>query len=254
MPAERIDWRQWGKFFETRRDRPVPQPNASGLCSELPASLAESLAIFQLGESGGGTIIEQSRSSSIRAIDGHYADAMELFVDEEHRHADILASIIAALGGTLIRRNWTARLFVSARRLIGLRLKVLVLLAAEVVGICYYHLLARQLPQCDIKTILEELVSDELSHLQFHCCFLRSQANSSWRRAIFILVWRATMLAAAITVLIDHRHALRDLDLDISIVWRRWMRYSRLAEDYVAGRGVPGEVLLLADLATGVAP
>ena len=244
MPAERIDWRQWGEFFATRRDRPVPQPMASDLYSTLPTSLAKSLAIFQLGESGGSTIIEQTRNSSISAIDGHYADAIALFVDEEHRHADILASIVSALGGTLIRRNWTARFFVAARRLIGLRLKVLVLLAAEVVGICYYHLLACRLPQCDIKLMLEELVSDELSHLQFHCCFLRSQTNSSWRRGVFVLVWRATMLAAAIAVLIDHRNALRELDLDINIVWCRWMRYSRLAEDYVAGREPLGDVRL----------
>jgi len=233
MHEEQFDWCQWAAFFTNRRDRPLPELKACDLYSSLPSSLATSLAIFQLGESGGGTIIEQARHSSIKAIDGQYADAMALFVAEEHRHAEILAFCVSALGGSLIRTNWTAKLFVAARRLIGLRLKVLVLLAAEVVGICYYHLLASRLPQCDIELMLEELVADELSHLQFHCCFLRSQAHSNWRRAIFVVVWRATMLAAAVAVIIDHRKALRDLGLDIGTVWRRWMEYSRLAENQV---------------------
>ena len=100
----------------------------------MPGSLARSLAVFELGESGGGTIVEQARRSGIEAIDDDYADALALFVDEEHRHADILAICVRMLGGTLIRKNWTATLFVFARRLIGLRLKILVLLAAEWVG------------------------------------------------------------------------------------------------------------------------
>jgi len=233
MQGEQPNWKQWYELFARRSDRPMPEPEAAGRYSEMPASLAKSLAIFQLGESGGGTIVEQARCSSIGAVDGHYADAMALFVEEEHRHADILATCVRTLGGSLIRKNWTAQLFVVARRLIGLRLKVLVLLAAEVVGICYYHLLASRLPPCDMKLMLEELVRDEQSHLQFHCCFLHSQTRSAWRRGLFLVVWRATMLAAAVAVLIDHHRALRDLGLGVGIVWRRWMSYSRLAERFV---------------------
>jgi hypothetical protein len=242
MAAERIDWRDWDEFFRKRIDRPFRKPDTCDWYGNLPKSFAESLAIFQLGESGGGTIIEQARQSRIKAVDFHYADAMALFVAEEHRHADILASCVKALGGTLISRNWTAKLFVAARRLIGLRIKVLVLLAAEVVGICYYHLLASNIPQCDIKLMLDELVADELSHLQFHCCFLRSQARSGWRRGIFIMVWRATMLAAAIAVTIDHRNAMRDLGIGKKVVWRRWMDYGRLAEGFVTGRRRPADI------------
>ena len=41
------------------------------------------------------------------------------------------------------------------------------------------------------------------------------------------------MLAAAIVVLIDHRATLRDLELPVASVWRRWMSYSNLAERLV---------------------
>jgi len=230
-------WRVWRLFFEGRSTRPMPVPEQSTTYSSLPESLAKSLAIFQLGESGGGTIIKQARVSRLPQIDADYAAAMALFVREENRHADILALCVRQLGGQLIQKNWTARLFVSARRLIGIRLKVLVLLAAEVVGICYYHLLASSLPNSQMKDWLTELVADEQSHLDFHCCFLRDQANRPWKRWLFIVTWRSTMLLAAVAVLIDHRAAIKDLRIGKKVIWRRWMNYSELAERLVLATG-----------------
>jgi len=241
MHTEIINWAKWQQFFASRSERQLPELETPEDYSEFPASLARSLAIFQLGESGGGTIIEQARRSPIRDIDDQYANAMQLFVAEEHRHAEILAICIRNLGGSLIRQNWTAKLFVFARRSIGLRLKVLVLLAAEVVGICYYHLLATRLPPTRLKSLLAQLVNDDRAHLYFHTNFLRSQANSAWRRAVFICAWRVTMVAAAIVVLIDHRQALRDLNLSTSTVLRRWISYSRLAEQLVVNTRITSD-------------
>jgi len=238
MQCQYVNWQEWKAFFQRRADRTVPDVQETIDHISLPASLARSLAIFQLGESGGGTIIEQARDSRIAEIDAAYADAMALFVAEENRHADILANCVAALDGDLIEENWTAKLFVGARRLIGLRLKVIVLLAAEVVGICYYHLLSHQMPECRTKTWLAELVRDETSHLYFHCQFLRTQTKSAWRQLVFKSVWRLTMVAAAIAVMIDHRAAIRDMSLDFSIVWQRWMSYSRLAEQLVVDSSI----------------
>ncbi len=233
METRSTCWREWQELFESRSDRPLPSAAKLRKYDELPTSLAQSLAIFQLGESGGGTIIEQARASNLPHVDEHYAAAMALFVREEHRHADILASCVRQLGGELIQKNWTARLFVGARRLIGLRLKVLVLLAAEVVGICYYHLIAGQLPASPMRDWLQELVSDEQSHLDFHCCFLQSQADRAWKKWLFVITWRTTMLLAAIAVLIDHRAAIRDLGIPRHTIMRRWFTFSRLAERLV---------------------
>jgi len=142
MGIEHRSWQDWEKFFVDRSYRPLPALEQDLDYSALPKSLARSLAIFQLGESGGGTIVAQSFCNSLPGLNEHYGTSVAYFVEEEHRHANILAMCVRLLGGTLIRSNWTARLFVFARRLIGLRLKVVVLLAAEVVGLCYYHLLA----------------------------------------------------------------------------------------------------------------
>ena len=238
MGQQNRGWRQWVEFFSARANRPLPELPDHIDATTFPVSVARSLAIFQLGESGGGTIVSQARRSRIAGIDASYADSMALFVREENRHADVLAICVRWLGGELIRENWTAKLFVWSRRLIGLRLKVVVLLAAEVVGICYYHLLASRVQAPAIRTWLAELVRDETSHLEFHCQFLRGQVTNRRRRWALILTWRVTMSAAAIAVLVDHRAAIRDVGLDAGTVWRRWWRYARLAERLICRRNV----------------
>lgn len=242
MHNQTVTWSRWCRFFTDRSDRKLPALESTDDYEAVPKSVARSLAVFQLGESGGGTIVEQASGCSLNSIDGNYIEALRLFVAEEHRHAEILAICVRNLGGSLIRKNWTARLFVAGRRLIGLRTKVLVLLAAEVVGICYYHLIATRMPQSRLKSLLAQIVNDERAHLHFHCDFLQIQANCWWRRVVFIVGWRMTMTAAAVVVLIDHRRALKDLQLSYGTVWRRWATYSRHAEKLVLGqnRAVPG--------------
>lgn len=241
MGKEQSTWERWAKFFLGRSDRELPALLQDREYKDLPASLAESLAIFQLGESGGGTIIRQALHNDLPGVDEYYAAAMALFVEEEHRHANILAMCVRLLGGTLIRTNWTAHLFVFARRLIGLRLKVIVLLAAEVVGICYYHLLAMHLPDSRLRTQLLEIVEDERSHLYFHCEFLRSQAHTVWRKRLFVAIWRFVMFSAAIVVAIDHRRAIRDLNIGLRKVVERWSSYSHLAEALVVSNSLKPE-------------
>ncbi len=231
MTKQVSNWTYWRRFFTERLHRPgvrllADEPQLAG----LPASLARSLAIFQLGESGGGTVIEQARRSRLPSVDADYAEAAALFVAEEHRHAELLACCVRALRGRLLEENWTARLFVSGRRLMGLRLKVMVLLAAEVVGICYYQLLAGSLPDSELRSVLREIATDEKAHLRFHCAFLRSQMRSRLHRSLFVVAWRVLMLAAALAVLIDHRTALRDLGIPRCRMWKRWVLYSQTAE------------------------
>jgi hypothetical protein len=233
MGNEHRSWQDWEYFFADRSNRRLPALEQDIDYSTLPKSLARSLAIFQLGESGGGTIVAQSFCNTLQGLNEHYGMSMAYFVEEEHRHANILAMCVRLLGGKLIRRNWTACLFVFGRRLIGLRLKVIVLLAAEVVGLCYYHLLAAHLPASRLRDQLLDIVEDERSHLYFHCDFLRRQATTRWQKRVFVLVWRAVMLSAAIVVAIDHRRAIFNLGIGLKRVLVRWRSYSNLAESLV---------------------
>lgn len=230
------DWASWRRLFSARAERPLPALEADHDYTRLPASLARSLAVFQLGESGGGEVIEQARRSRLPGVNADYARAVELFVAEEHRHANVLAMCVRLAGGRLIRSNWTARLFVSGRRLMGLRLKVLMLLAAEVVGVCFYQLLAERLPPGTLRHWLMEMVDDEKSHLQFHCEFLRSQIRNTADIIVFKIVWRAVMTLSGLAVLVDHRRTLRDLHISRQTVRTLWQTYRYAAEKTVLYR------------------
>tara|TARA_B100002003_G_C13940637_1_gene456480 strand:+ start:114 stop:596 length:483 start_codon:yes stop_codon:yes gene_type:complete len=127
------------------------------------------------------------------------------------------------LDGECIQHNRTADPFVFGERLMGLRFKSLVLLAAEVVGICYYKLLAMRLPAGQVRDLVDGLAKDEKAHLKFHSGFPRLYVQGILPGLIFGPVWRLATYAASIVVTIDHRHALKQMDISLKPVWQRWM-------------------------------
>ncbi len=226
-------WRHWKRFFEGRRERVLPRLEIWEDYSAFPASLARSLAKFQLRKSRGDTIVGHARNSSLRGIDRHYADAMALLVKEQHYHSELLAICIRNLGGELVRSSRTAKLAANARGLIGLRFKVLVMLATEIVGTAAYQLLSERLPNTRIQSLLASIASDERAHLPFHCDFLRLQMGGAVRRSIFTVAWRVILFVAALVVLVDHRQTLRNLGIASGTAWRRCAAYGEIAERLV---------------------
>ncbi|HFE45930.1 MAG TPA: ferritin-like domain-containing protein [Nannocystis exedens] len=200
-------WRQWHFLFRARADRPLPQlPTQIEVPRSWRAPLARSLARFQLGEGGEGRIANEIRRVQIDEIDDDYRAALRLFVREEGRHARILANMVRGLGGQLCRQDWSERAFVRARRLAGVRLKILVLLAAEVVGIGFYGSVAAALPEGPLRAALEQISADEEDHLRFHVDFFRRWlGHSSSRRVLFAAAWPAIAYLACGLVVIDHR-------------------------------------------------
>jgi hypothetical protein len=236
-------WRPWKQHFEDNAGRPLPAIDAAGVPARWRGPLARSLAIFQVGEGGEGRVAREIERAQLAGIDDDYRAALKLFVKEEGRHARILAAMVRALGGELRRGAWTDRLFVRGRRLLGLRLKLLVLLAAEVIGLGFYGLLAERLGTCPIGQALREIAGDEADHLRFHCAFFRGQTGSWWRRGLFALTWGLVAGAACAVVLVDHRATLRALGITgaprrlwrlVAEVRRRVLTDAREARTYAA--------------------
>lgn len=214
-------WSAWRQHFESNVERPLPPVDGSGIAAAWRAPLARSLAVFQLGESGEGRIAHEIGRARLPGIDADYCASLRLFVREEGRHARILAGMVRALGGTLRRAAWSERLFVRARRLLGVRLKLLVLLVAEVVGLGFYALLGERLGACPIGHALREIARDEADHLEFHCAFFRQQARGPLARGLLLLAWSLTCTAACVVVLFDHRATLRALGIPTRTAARR---------------------------------
>jgi hypothetical protein len=230
-------WKHWRSHFETQALRPLPAAPADILL-KVPeawrAPLCASLARFQLGEGGEGRIAREIERATLPGIDDDYRAALKLFVREEGRHARILAGMVRALGGTLLRASWSERLFVAGRRLMGLRLKLLVLLAAEVIGLGFYALLARRLGACSIGEQLNEIAADEGMHLEFHADFFRAQVGGAGRWLFRAAWWSVAGLACAV-LLVDHRRTLRALEIPRMTAAGRLLRLIALVDRRVLG-------------------
>lgn len=102
---------------------------------------------------------------------------------------------------------------VARSRLAGIRCKLLVMFAAEVVGAGFYRELAARLPPGAMRSALEQIAGDEQAHLRFHRQFFAIQAWGRWRRLLFLAAWFPLAHAASLVVLWDHRHTLRALTI-----------------------------------------
>ncbi len=229
-------WKPWRSHFETQALRPLPAAPRDIL--EIPpawrAPLCASLARFQLGEGGEGRIAREIERACLPGIDDDYRAALKLFVREEGRHARMLAGMVRSLGGTLLTASWSERLFVAGRRMMGLRLKLLVLLAAEVIGLGFYALLARRLGTGAIAEQLDQIAADEGMHLEFHADFFRAQVGEAGRW-LFRAGWWSVASLACLVLLVDHRRTLQAMQIPTRTAAGRLLRLIALVDRRVLG-------------------
>lgn len=232
-----MDWSSWRTYYEANKLRPAPEVGETSelVDAESRRALARSLAIFQLGEAGEGRIAHEIDRAGLRSIDEDYRVALRHWVREEGRHGRILGTAVRALGGKEETKNWTNDLLVFGRRLLGVRLKLLVILTAEVVGVTFYGLIAAALASGQLRAALEHIVAEEEAHLRFHTRFFRAESSGVLRRWAFLIAWWCVGLSACAVVSLDHR---RTLDrLGISKLWaaRAFIQLLGATADAVTG-------------------
>lgn len=104
----------------------------------------------------------------------------------------------------------------------------MVLLAAEVVGICFYKKLSEKIPNGFIKSALLEIVKDEEKHLRFHGDFFRTQVRNFFSKFVFRLLWRFVAFAACVAVILDHRKTFCILGISN---WKSFLEIIQMAND-----------------------
>jgi len=202
----------WLKHYELNRlDRVEPEWNAPcSLPEPLRRALAVSLSHFQLGETGGGSFLLREASKEADAAD---LAALSLYVKEEQEHARLLACLVQRLGGKLVKRHWTHRLFKLARRAGGFRFEIQMLLTAEIVGTAYYELVNAATDDAPLNAALQLMLDDESGHVAFHVDRLRLR----WRtflpleRCLWSLQFQVLVLTALRAAWLDHGRCLRAL-------------------------------------------
>lgn len=165
-----IRWQAWFQYNSSKKYMAIPKHiDLHDLV--LARELASILSWFQKGETGEGRIVHQARTSKDPLIDAAFAEAMELYIAEEGRHAKQLGLLSKALGGAPKTKLAAEKLFRNGRRAIGFRHKMLVLTVAEVIGLVSYELIAEATDSTVVKDALEEIASDEREHLDLQAEF-----------------------------------------------------------------------------------
>ncbi len=229
------NWNKWLKHFKRNALSPIRESiePVSNLSEEKIIAFHRSLAIFQLGESGEGRIAKQIEDVHIFGVNDTYRDCLKLFVKEEGRHGRVLALMVRSLGGKILSHNWTESLFSFGRRLLGIRLKLLVLLAAEAVGVTFYKILIRELPLSGMRAALIEITRDEEFHLRFHQEFFKVRIETYLHKKIFQFFWRMVTLLAFIAVVLDHWKSLKTFEVSFTKTYEDFFKIVRGVEDEI---------------------
>jgi hypothetical protein len=214
-----MNTQHWISHFEasTRLNREMQLPVAPcSLPGPVRNALARSVAIFQLGESGGGTRLRRYARSiaPLENLQG-YQRAVDLFVAEEQSHAALLARTVTHLRGTLLQKQWTNSVFRWLRDLVNLEFNIQVLLTAELIAEVYFGLLALRCSDPVVKTVAKKLLRDEMGHLSFQRDFLfeRLKTLTPAMQRLWHWQFQVIHLATASVVSWDHRDCLRSLNI-----------------------------------------
>lgn len=187
---------------------------------ELPESirepLARSIAIFQLGESGGGTRLRRyaRKVAPLEQFRG-YMRAIDLFVAEEQGHAALLAQLLDHLHGTRLQKQWTNSVFRTLRVLVNMEFNIQVLLTAELIAEVYFGNLFLRVNDPAVRLVARKLLSDEMKHLAFQRDFLseRLAALSPVMRMLWRWQFHAVHRITTWVVSLDHASCFRSIGL-----------------------------------------
>jgi len=198
------------------RPRPIVQARIDGLPDAQREPIVRLLQCFQLGESSEGRIVGEARRTTDPAFDEALREATALYVREEGRHAAILAQLLAGLGAPTRKRETAEVFFRRGRRLLGLRTKMLVIAAAEVVGVAIYTRIRKGIASPAIASAVDDIVRDELDHLELQA-LLWSRIIATFGPLSGIaapaigVAFAAVLTAATLMVTVQHHSALRQL-------------------------------------------
>lgn len=217
----------WIQHFEDNavRSQALRLPAAPcTLPDRIRGPLMASLAVFQLGESGGGTRLRRyARATAPIASLRGYQRAIDLFIAEEQGHAELLGRVLDHLGGSRLTKQWTNSVFRRLRVLVNLEFNIQVLLTAELIAEVYYGTLLLRVNDDAVRVMSRKILADEMRHLAFQRDFLsdRLAQFSPSRLRWWLRQFRFIHHCTALVVAWDHRHFLHAIGMSPRLFMRR---------------------------------
>jgi hypothetical protein len=161
---------QWRTYFEDNAAAlmDIPWERGAGLTPEERETIAESLQIFQIGESSEGRhLLNRAQEYAERANDPEYVVAVKLFIHEEQRHGRDLGRFLTLAGVPLLKKAFTDSVFRWLRHRAGLEVSIAVVIVAEAIANVYYAALRDATGSDVLRTLCEQILRDEVAHVSF---------------------------------------------------------------------------------------
>jgi hypothetical protein len=204
---------RWLAHFRANRDhrREPPWSAPVTLAADVVQPLVRSLERFQLGDGGGPACLIAWDAERFRSSNDGTRALVDLWFAEEREHARLLAAAVARFGGQCIRGHWSFTAFCLARRWLGVRFELTVLLLTEIVSTVYYRLLRRHGKDPALRAMCRLILRDEAGHVALHRDRLAQSARAG--RAHYSPWWevrfRALGFTAASVLWMSHARGLR---------------------------------------------
>jgi len=185
--------------FEANRAHPADL-NWDDLYRLSPAearAVRASLQTFQRGEGTGGNHL-LALATQWQWEEPDYAATMQLFIQEEKGHADMLGQFMVQQGIPRLETHWLHEIFPAP----GLGTHGASDMTAEVVAAVYYRALRQATLSGLLRQICHRILHDEEMHLAFHCLAIQQWSEnrsrlSSWLWQQF---YRGLMAGTALVV------------------------------------------------------
>lgn len=164
--------REWLEYYQQNAQSLMDIPweeKGALLSAEEKMIIAASLKEFQLGESSEGrNLTKDAQAYAEKSGDHAYAEAIQLFIAEEQRHARDLARFMKMNGIATVDTTLADTVFRCLRNLWpGLELSVSVLITAEIIAKVYYDVLWEATQSTILRRLCDQILRDELSHVAF---------------------------------------------------------------------------------------
>lgn len=224
---------EWRAYFRHNADTLLPMTwhDGAALTPEETQAIYRSIQQFQLGESSEGNHLKRlARAYAARTGDAAYADAMDLFIQEEQRHARDLGRFMDLAGIPRAANHWSDSVFRGLRKLSNLEMMLSVLLIAELIAKVYYVAL-RDATACPLlRQICRQLLLDEQEHVHFHLERLaRMRVDRRWSLDLVHLLFSEFFGGACVVVWMGNAAVFKRAGMTFGSFWRACRREVREA-------------------------
>jgi bacterioferritin (cytochrome b1) len=237
---------EWLTYFRRNTETlvPIPWSNGVSLTPTEKQTIYRSIQQFQRGENSEGNHLRRfAHAYAARTGDVAYSEAMDLFIQEEQRHARDLGRFMDLADIPRTTSHWSDRVFRRLRTMGNLETMLSVLLAAELIAKAYYVALRDATDSPALRQLCRQILRDEEQHVHFHVERLaRLRAGRRWWSLDLVhALYRLFFGSTCLVVWMGHARVFRKTGTTFRVFWTTCQQHMREAMCLMDPRICPGK-------------